>query len=359
MAKTRRPFFWKQTIDTDIRWYESFLQGVIGPQVRVDYNSGFERYKQSEHPHPAVLKAWPVHLKRINFSRECLDNAKKSLSKSQYYTLLQALRWHYLQEGASFSLWRQLYAQEPSGLSYTFLEYTMGGYFLDSALRSPFGCNHELPERIPETLYMHHHIVGYPIMDYRNMFANKIFSKKDAALMEKVDRDLRKDDGPWFWGRLDGIYAIRYQAREAYLPTNGIVNNIKDYYEAHGWRPLEFDLVYPYWKNALYNGWHLGSMWSQWWINDADDVVCVNLYIGDCQRGEVKVFILYCPQEYAKDTFAHYRRLHPMGAESGEKLDIPEYEHFKVYPIPPFDYGLPPEVAAFRDRIWKQGHIKY
>jgi hypothetical protein len=114
---------------------------------------------------------------------------------------------------------------------------------------------------------------------------------------------------------------------------------------------LKFDLIYPYFKGGIYDGWKSGCIWSQFWINRSDDIVCVNLYIGNCGRGEVRVFVLYCPSKFAKESLTFYRTLHPESDTTTTEINLPDYENFKIFPIPSLDYGLSEELIGYRNRI--------
>lgn len=350
--------FRKETLKTHIPFYESLLHGKIG-SMQIDHNSGLENYKQTENPHPDVLAAYPQHLKSYQLNFDVLETAKRKLSQPDYYSLLQALMWYRFQVYTRFMEWRDFYSDIPSRYPPTYWLFVRPASFFDCALRTPFGASHTLPNTIPDSLYMHHEISGYPKTDEEALV--KILSGGKDPSSDRQAKKIRKKlvqmeaatekSNPFFYGQVDKIYGIQYEARSAHLPTGGIIEDIRTYYEQHGWRPLEYDLIYPYCKGGLSNGWNEGHIWSQFWINDADDVVCVNLYIGPTELGELNVFVLCCPNEYAKESLAYYRRFHSETETVSENMQIPDYEHFKVYPIPPFDYNLSPQILDYFSKI--------
>lgn len=206
---------------------------------------------------------------------------------------------------------------------------------------------------------MHREMVGYPKTD-ENELAKVLSGGKDTVSdrrakkvrkkISKFEAMMRKN-GPFFYGEVGKICGIRYEARSTYLPTGGIIENIRTYYEQHGWRALEYDLIYPYCKGGLSSGWNEGHIWSQFWINDAEDVVCVNLYIGPTELGELNVFVLCCPNGYAKESLAYYHRFHSRTEAISENVKIPDYAHFEVHPIPSFDYNLTPQIRDYFNKI--------
>lgn len=340
------------TLKSSIRLYESLLGNRIGC-FQFDPKSVVENYKNSKNPDPQITEAYALHAERDNINFDHLKEAKKKLSRENYYKLLQELIWRKNLEGMQFNLWRDLYSK----CSKEGCHVTVGGImgFGDAAnipLKLPYGYEHELPERMPEVLYLHSCIVDDPRcagVDQVFDFPEKM--KKKIRRFEKQYREHPDSEIPRFYGDPGKICAIRYFAKDAYLPTGGIIQDIKDYYEKMNFKPLEYDLACPWTKGGLASGWGGGRFWSQCWIDDSGDAVLVFMMIGGSLGGEVKVFVMHCPYAYCKEAVDFYRSLHPENSAVSETLQVPRYSEFKINPIPSFGYGLAEEIVFWRNKV--------
>jgi len=340
------------TLKSSIRLYESLLGNRIGC-LQFDPKSGVENYKNSKNPDPQITEAYALHAERDNINLDPLKEAKKKLSREDYYKLLQELIWRKNLEGMQFNLWRDLYSKCPEEGCHVTVGGIMG--FGDAAnipLKLPYGCKHELPERISEVLYLHLWIVDDPrCADVDQVFDFPEEMKKKIRKLEKQYRERPDSEIPRFYGDPGKICAIQYFANHAYLPTGGIIQDIKDYYEKMNFKPLEYDLVCPLTKGGLASGWGSGRFWSQFWINDSGDSVLVCMMIGGSRGGEVKVFVMHCPYTYGKEAVDFYKNLHSENSAVSEPLEIPPYKSFIVNPLPPFGYGLTEEIAFWRNKV--------
>lgn len=348
MWDTIKKTFARPSLKNSIRVYDSLLRNRFG-FLKVDPNGAAKTYRDSQNADPAMVEAYELHAAREVLNYDQLKAAKRALSKADYHRLQQDLVWRKNIEGTGFCLWRDLYTHPDEDFCSPAIGGVSGfGQAISTPLKLPDDFQTDLSENLPPALYLHASIVEDPRIDSMAMIRS--FPKTYQKRIQKYEKKARSDpfsEVPRFYGDLEAICAIRYFAKEAYLPTGGIIEQINEHYQRLGFEPLAYNLACPWIRGGRVGGWSNGRWWEQFWLSEAGDAAMVSLQVGGSLSGEVTVFSLYCPSEYSRAAVEHYRRVHA----GGKRPTVPPYREFEIFPLPPYGYGLSEELRAWQAKV--------
>lgn len=96
------------------------------------------------------------------------------------------------------------------------------------------------------------------------------------------------------------------------FPPEGFLSELAQYYDRLGWKPLHYDLFYPFDPGSLFEGWKDDqknlNFWTQAWVNDIDEVIIVIIRYKNSIRGRVAT--IYLNSQHIGDTLEYYRSIH-------------------------------------------------
>ena len=351
MFNELREKLFKTSLKRSVSHRDRILGNMIGP-MSIDPENGLENYTNGEDTDKAVVKGYREYIQEMHLDYDSLEEAKKALSLEEYHLLQADLYYHKMAGMTKFRFWRDLWENCEDNFSRPTIGWLMGfGGICHIALKTELVCAGDLPAGIAEGIYLHRSIVGEPLKTDGDFIKN--LPKKEQDKINETARELKEmyeHELPQFHGDVEGICAVKYYAKDAYLPTGGIVKEICEYYEKLGYKALEYDLVCPWIRGGVGAGWSRGNFWSQSWVNEAGDIAEVCLTVGGSTQGEVTVFAFYSPSEYCREAVEYYREVRPDGVE-GKELEVPEYKDFRFYPVPPIGYGLNDKLLVWRNKV--------
>ncbi len=113
--------------------------------------------------------------------------------------------------------------------------------------------------------------------------------------------------------------AITYTVDEAF-PAEKYILDTSNFYADVNFVPLDYDLCLPRRLAGLKEGWHksrMGKYWTQFWKNDNDDVINVNIFYAN--QNHANVTIVFVNKMQAIPLFDFYYNFHK---PTGQDVDV-------------------------------------
>jgi hypothetical protein len=134
-------------------------------------------------------------------------------------------------------------------------------------------------------------------------------------------------------------HMINYSIYEKF-PPEGFLDELTQHYSQLDWKPLHYDLCYPFDPGSLFEGWKDGqanlNFWTQTWINDSDEVIII--IVRNKNSSRINVATIYLNAQYTGDKLGYYRSVHGnfdnlSAEEAYERIKEQGLRIFSFWPI--------------------------